>query len=112
MARYIDADALREDLKESESRLRELYEGLKFAEDKQICAGQIITFFECILRIKEQPTAEVVEVRHGEWNRVRWVKCDDPDGGYWIVRCNQCSIPHFKEYKFCPSCGAKMDGGG
>jgi hypothetical protein len=56
------------------------------------------------------PTADVAEVRHGRWKRVRWVKCDDPDGGYWIVRCNQCSIPHFKEYNFCPSCGARMDG--
>ena len=66
---------------------------------------------EILTEIEYAPTADVAEVRHGRWKRVRWVKCDDPDGGYWIVRCNQCSIPHFKEYNFCPSCGARMDGG-
>ena len=59
MARYIDADVLKEDLKESESRLREIYKGLTYDEDKQICAGQITTFVECILRVNDTPTADV-----------------------------------------------------
>lgn len=97
MAKYIDAEAF-------------------FKSETRRCGsipiiGTCTTDNESLAyRLSTAPTADVVEVRHGRWKRVRWVKCDDPDGGYWIVRCNQCSIPHFKEYNFCPSCGARMDG--
>ena len=56
------------------------------------------------------PAADVAPVRHGKWIKNIWVKTDDPDGGFWVVRCTQCSIPHDKESRFCPNCGAKMDG--
>ena len=103
--KYIDADALIEHL---EDNLREC--GNPDMATKPITYGFIIGLKNVLSYAQTLPTTEVVEVRHGEWKRVRWVKCDDPDGGYWIVRCNQCGIPHIKEYKFCPSCGAKMNG--
>ena len=64
---YIEREALKEDLKESYDRLRAIYDSLTYDEDKQICAGQLTTFTEAILRVKEAPTADVAEVRHGRW---------------------------------------------
>lgn len=60
------------------------------------------------------PAADVVEVRHERWDLAK-----DPFGaGY--VKCSRCGYKHCPEYYpdgsaimhlFCPSCGAKMDGG-
>lgn len=62
----------------------------------------------------EIPTAEVEEVKHGEWIPVQYTyfglkryecsECKDDD--YWQKRY----LEH-KE-KYCPNCGAKMDLGG
>ena len=62
MTEYISREALIEDLRESYNRLRKIYDSLKHDEDKQICAGQLTTFTEAILRVKEAPAADVVEV--------------------------------------------------
>lgn len=60
--------------------------------------------------IAEQPTADVVEVRHGEWEEERW--CDN-----FQHICSLCHKtvrvhPQSVAYKYCPYCGAKMDGKG
>ena len=49
------------------------------------------------------PTADVVEVKHGEWI----------EHSYGELKCSACRIvqedePH--RYNYCPCCGAKMDG--
>ena len=51
----------------------------------------------------EAPTADVVEVRHGEW-----IKITSYPMGH---KCSECG--YFKIYKkpYCEICGAKMDGG-
>lgn len=64
--------------------------------------------------IRSLPPADVVEVRHERWDLAK-----DPFGaGY--VKCSRCGYKHCPEYYpdgsaimhlFCPSCGAKMDGG-
>ena len=56
------------------------------------------------------PTADVVEVRHGEWEEERW--CDN-----FQHICSLCHKtvrvhPQSVAYKYCPYCGAKMDGKG
>ena len=69
---------------------------------------------ESVLRvINEQPTADVVEVKHGKWERSK--RGLNLDGDY---ECSMCHSPdgikHFyglKKYSYCPYCGAKMDGG-
>lgn len=79
--------------------------GLCDAQGNMYGAGDVVLADD----IKSISPSDVAPVVHGRWIRVRWVSCDDPDGGYWIVRCDQCCIPQAKEYRFCPSCGAKMD---
>lgn len=53
-------------------------------------------------------TADVQEVRHG-----RWISNDL--GGYkWAYYCSECGwvdgYPFNDRHKYCPHCGAKMDG--
>ena len=50
------------------------------------------------------PTADVVEVRHGEW-----VVLEEEIGLY---SCSLCDYKIIRtECNYCPNCGAKMDGG-
>ena len=53
------------------------------------------------------PTADVVEVRHGEW----------VDKGGYFPNCSECDTwtdwsNGTAELNYCPNCGAKMDGKG
>lgn len=63
--------------------------------------------------IDEIPSADVVPVVHG-----RWIERDDD----WFATYYDCSVcgeswvpidgtPEQNNVKYCPSCGAKMDGG-
>ena len=57
------------------------------------------------------PTADVVEVRHGEWVQDVYDKMMD------IYRCSCCETSwsvidnDMERFNYCPNCGAKMDGG-
>ena len=57
--------------------------------------------------VASQPTVDAVPVVHGHWK-------EDPSGyGFWI--CSACGFVSEASaadmlYKFCPACGAKMDG--
>ena len=56
--------------------------------------------------IRNAPAADVVEVRHGEWK-----KCGSKAPDY--SRCSCCNTVFgviVDDYKYCPHCGAKMDG--
>ncbi len=56
-------------------------------------------------RIAEIPTADVVEVRHGEWIHHRL-----SNGDIWD--CSECKTLGSPQWNWCPICGAKMDGEG
>lgn len=52
--------------------------------------------------------SDYVEVKHGEWMRPTTV------GGITIAglpHCSVCGVVPCDEGKYCPNCGAKMDGG-
>ena len=50
--------------------------------------------------VKEQPAADVVEVRHGRW-------IEDHE----FFKCSECGfLTDYRLSNFCPNCGAKMDG--
>lgn len=110
MTRYIDADKLIQALCNTQktwgSRLGTSWwsHSVKLKDNMVRC-------------IKEQPTADVVEVKHGEWE-----VCSDEyeicASEFVCSNCkeNFCSSEltdeqFFEMLKFCPHCGAKMDGG-
>ena len=105
---YIEREALKEDLKESYDRLKAIYDGLTYDEDKQICAGQLTTFTEAILRVKEAPAADVAPVVHG-----RWIEKEKYTFGvmYDCSICDNLILDNGHSWNYCPNCGAIMDGG-
>lgn len=58
--------------------------------------------------IEDFPTADVVEVKHGEWIVVGRTK-----GMSAILKCSYCGRVRkgHGRSNHCPDCGAKMDGG-
>lgn len=103
MARYIDADKLIEKLKKS----RETQQ--KYGTHT---ATKLTDYFFAAL--KNEPTADVEEVKHGEWVYPSYA----PYGGSYMMR--HCSLCEYTPYiegviyepysRYCPHCGAKMDG--
>lgn len=93
MSRYIDADRLEARIKASPAFQNMGQDGFFLREVVlQILAGQ--------------PTADVVEVRHGEYHNTRFT-----DGVFYQEQCSICGEWTYEYDKnFCPHCGAKMDG--
>lgn len=64
--------------------------------------------------IDEMPTIDAQPVKHGIFVFEKGDYRNTVDG----YRCTSCGetyhtkVPYFSEYKFCPKCGAKMDGDG
>ena len=56
--------------------------------------------------LEHMPTIDAEPVKHGKWideaedwrNQIEWFKC------------SQCDFPTSTAYKYCPNCGARMDG--
>jgi hypothetical protein len=60
--------------------------------------------------LEMQPIVDAVEVVHGRWEKSPYF--------YGYVRCSichDCNVDDMwidgKKWKYCPNCGAKMDGG-
>lgn len=101
MSRYIDADNL---INELSAACMPIYEkGITGILGDNSSIADIIN---------EQPTADVQEVKRGYWISER-----DPDENNRI-QCFHCSvcdddfhyIGAFVATKYCPNCGARMDG--
>ena len=52
------------------------------------------------------PTIDYAPVVHGYWRN-----CGQISRTQWLHRCSLCGCPQDFAHKFCPNCGAKMDGG-
>ena len=94
MARYIDVDELVKDIK---SRF---CDGCYDDNDPMKCF--MCSTRERFVEIINAPTADVVEVKHGEW---KW------DKRFSDYTCSLCGNWDLKTPNYCPNCGAKMDGG-
>lgn len=60
--------------------------------------------------LRKYPTADVVEVRRGEW-----ILEKEPNGKPYCFHCSVCDdeFRHIEiktKTPYCPNCGAKMDG--
>lgn len=93
MARYIDADNL---INELSAACMPIYEkGITGILGDNSSISDIIN---------KQPTADVQEVKHGEW--------ENQEPGYHVAdfMCSVCHCESDKLFDYCPDCGAKMDG--
>lgn len=67
----------------------------------------------CTQEINSIPAADVAPVVHG-----RWEPCFDENCKcrWGFGKCSNCGQEYYAHainyYKYCPNCGAKMDGGG
>ena len=101
MGRLIDADALRADYGMAED-CKDCKTGYRACEYDRIYSKMDFCGW-----IDDAPTVDAVPVRHGRWK-------EDPSGyGFWI--CSACGFVSEASaanmlYKFCPNCGARMDG--
>ena len=61
--------------------------------------------------VERMPSADVAPVVHGHWEYIDDTYCGFEDTD---VRCSVCktttNIKRFRKTKWCPDCGAKMDG--
>ena len=99
MREYIDREALIADIDE------------EIEHDSKMYTREQNYYIEKGLRIARKdiqsaPTADVAEVKHGEWIEKPFLLgtsnfCSECDSFY--------GMPHGK-YNYCPNCGAKMDG--
>lgn len=59
--------------------------------------------------LRQMPTIDAVPVKHG-----KWVEHGEPNssGEYekWFDKCSVCGEVGLCEYRYCPNCGAQMDG--
>jgi rubrerythrin len=58
--------------------------------------------------IQQQPTVDAAPVVHGKWKLLK----NNSQSNFYM--CSNCSYMVFSEWfltDYCPSCGAKMDGG-
>lgn len=92
MARYIDADKLIADCEE---------EIVDYDEDLQrhFVIKAVPTEY-----IEDFPTADVAEVKHG-----KWIDTTAYCGEFTCSICKEMCVTN--KYKYCPHCGAEMDGG-
>ena len=104
MSRYIDADALIEELQHCS------YETWSKDINRAWWAQAVKVKDNIVNCIKRQPTADVVEVRHGKWikvmNHKECSRCGN-NAPYKKIKAGY----HLQDLaKYCPNCGAKMDG--
>lgn len=69
-----------------------------------------------IIGIELLPAADVAPVKHGRWVQVRIIRYNgDKPYTQFSHNCSLCNYFNKKKKgwntKFCPNCGAKMDGG-
>lgn len=107
MSRYIDAD-----------KLVEKYERVIENEwNKKTSPSSWAEAFDCVISdIDDEPTADVVEVRHGEWyiREYEFFTCSECGHDHW----NSCEytaqakerLKNGEHPNYCPNCGAKMSG--
>lgn len=73
--------------------------------DGQCCGpDDVVELYE---ELKDIPAADVVEVRHGRWEKVR---VNPAAIEFCCSECGHQSVLGWDNY--CSNCGARMDGGG
>lgn len=104
MAEYIEREKAFKLIKEQKEKETGAYS--KGRNKGLIIAGSIINNKEVL------PTADVVEVKHGEWTKVEVIGNGYGQTYYQHKNCTVNSTQLYEcPFEHCPRCGAKMDGG-
>jgi hypothetical protein len=89
--RLIDADALRAS-------------AMQATETNEVSFNNCFPYWQFSKCIKEAPTIDAMPVVRGEWEFVN----------DYESKCTACNknevVDHAEEPKYCPNCGAKMEG--
>lgn len=114
MSRYIDADALCEEMKQRHESAYKWYVEAHANEDEGTMAyadSAMAAFIECKLTIDKQPTADVAPVVHGRW--IQKSRQLAPLNTIWWHECSECGGHAFNDIlaDYCPYCGASMTEG-
>ena len=101
MAEYIEREALIEKCK---AIIQDKW------NDKVAPISWSHAYADFIEDIENQPAADVAPVVNG-----RWIRFKEHDSCYVHMRCSECSAywsdpSHADSFRYCPNCGAKMDG--
>ena len=82
--------------------------------DSPVARGSLMGLEYAHAVVSVLPAADVVEVRHGEWRTAieykesRTTECSACHEEFWFMKKGQLNID---KMKYCPNCGAKMEGG-
>lgn len=104
MARHIDAEKLLNELQKRYESALSWYDNVNDPELKIRAEQAVASFLESILTIKNQPTADLQEVKHAFWSTKRTIVHDGE------TYCSECEYETKRRTTYCPNCGAKMDG--
>ena len=77
---------------------------LEFVTNDTTCPIHTAAYIDQI--ISQEPAADVVEVRHGEWKQVDAIFFDHE---VLYFKCPLCNTTWESKTNYCPNCGAKMD---
>ena len=91
---------------------RYLNEGAVWSAVKRIPHITVQTRQAILEALRKVPTADAKEVKHGQWNTVLDESIlEHYNNDVDIFACSICGIKSKRPTIFCPSCGARMDGG-
>ena len=112
MAEYIEREALanflKEEIQQCEAELIE--NGWEDDRYEQAVESRMLGLVEVWRKVTNTTTADVVEVRHGEW--IELVRELGKGKTITKYQCSLCGVYLVQEANYCPNCGAKMDGKG
>lgn len=104
MSRYIDADKIEEVIRNDVS--------FKYLMASNYSEAIINRFKIAEILNDKIPTADVKEVKHGQWNTVLDESIlEHYNNDVDTFACSICGIKSKRPTNFCPFCGARMDGG-
>ena len=116
MSRYIDADALVEQLKDERDFYKKMYDCMQqpCEQDERAIIGVCYTAYsKCCHMVKHAPTVDAVPVVHGEWiEKWRFKPNGAPYHKIGDMECSVCHSDMLGGYysRYCPHCVATMDG--
>lgn len=82
---------------------------MRLIDADELCADRVSND-PVVIAAKCAPTIDAEPVRHGEWSAYR-INGYDGLHPVYETQCSLCGGYARFTYRFCPHCGARMDGG-